>query len=143
MAFLVSGALLISARDFPIVIEVPTIRVLLGALPEDVRNTISQAASGGGDLELVGVVTRPVELLAAAGALAADVVVVAAVAGALPGIATHLVDQHPAIRVIAVTGGEAALSFRLRPCLDQVRCTTTEELVEAIRGDDNDDPCRS
>jgi DNA-binding NarL/FixJ family response regulator len=126
-------------------IEVPTIRVLLGSLPENVRQTISQAISARPELELAGVFTSPLELLAAAGELRADVVVVAAVAGALPGIATHLVDQFPDIRVLAVTGGETALSFRLRPCLDLVRCTTADELAEVIRGEENgeEDPCRS
>ncbi|WP_203840677.1 hypothetical protein [Winogradskya humida] len=112
------------------------------------RHTISQAISGRPGLELIGVFTRPVELLAAAGELRADVVVVAAEAGGLPGIATHLVDQFPDIRVLAVTGGGTALSFRLEPCLREVRCTTTGELAEVIRGVESDDnaegdPCRS
>ena len=114
----------------------PSIRVLLGALPATVRNAISAAVDGWADVEVVGIADRPAELLRAAGALDADVVVVATVAGGLPGIATHLIDQYPEIRVLAVTGAGTALSYRLRPQLDEVSFATPDELAAAIRASD-------
>ncbi|MEU4713989.1 hypothetical protein AB0F73_10115 [Micromonospora purpureochromogenes] len=116
----------------------PSIRVLLGALPTTVRDAVSDAVGGQADVELIGVAAGPSELLRAASALRADVVVVAAVAGALPGVATHLLDQHPDIRVLAVTGAGTALSYRLRPHLVEFACSTPAELAAAIRA--NEDP---
>jgi len=115
---------------------VSPIRVLLGALPPAVRNAVSEAVGSRADVEVVGAADRPAELLRAAGALDADVVVVATVAGELPGVATHLVDQYPDIRVLAVTGAGTALSYRLRPQLDEVSCATPDELAAAIRAAD-------
>ena len=116
--------------------DVPSIRVLLGVLPATERNAISEAVDSLTDVEVVGVAERPAELLRAAGALDADVVVVATVAGGLPGIATHLIDQYPDIRVLAVTGAGTALSYRLRPQLDEVSCATPDELAAALRASD-------
>jgi DNA-binding NarL/FixJ family response regulator len=44
-----------------------------------------------------------------------------------------------------LTGGETALSFRLRPSLNEVRCTTVDEFAEVIRGEENgeEDSCPS
>ncbi|MEV0429647.1 hypothetical protein [Micromonospora sp. NPDC050495] len=101
-----------------------------------VRDAVLRAVEEQADLEVVGVAADPWELLQAAGAQAADVVVVPAPAGGLPGVATHLLDQYPGIRVLAVTGAGTAVSYRLRPQLVEVAWATPAELAAAIRADD-------
>ena len=88
---------------------------------------------------MVGVETQRSELLRAAGERQADVVIVAATAAGLPGVASHLVDQYPEIRVLAVTGTGTAWRYRLRPCLDEVGCRTAEEWAAAIGTDEPDE----
>ena len=121
----------------------PSIRVLLGALPPALRAAVSAAIDGRADMVVVGVETRPSELLWAAGELRADVVVVAAAAGELPGVATHLLDQHPDLRVLAVAGTGTAWCYRLRPRLDEVRCRTAAEMGAAIRAEGGDEEWRT
>lgn len=118
---------------------VPAIRILLGGVATTVRDAVLRAVKEQVDLEVVGVAADPWELLQAAGALAADVVVVPAPAGGLPGVATHLLDQYPGIRVLAVTGAGTAVSYRLRPQLVEVAWATPAELAAAIRADDEAD----
>jgi hypothetical protein len=108
-------------------------------LTTTVRDAVFRAVGGQADLEVVGVAAGPSELLCAAGQLRADVVVVEAGAGSLPGVATHLVDQYPGIRVLAVTGMGTALSYRLRPQLVEFACSTPAELAAAIRADEDPD----
>jgi DNA-binding NarL/FixJ family response regulator len=113
---------------------VHSIRVLLGALPTTVRNAVSDAVIRQTDVELLGFAERPSELLHAAGTLRADVVVVETVDGRLPGIASHLVDQYPDIRVLAVTPeARTALIYTLRPHVDTVTGEKPEDLAAAIR----------
>jgi len=113
---------------------VHSVRVLLSALPAVVRDAVSDAAVRQAGLEVVGVADPPSLLLEAAGALRADVVVVATVDGELPGIASHLLDQYPDIRVVGVSAdGRRALVHRLSPHTLEVAGATPAELAEAIR----------
>jgi hypothetical protein len=64
--------------------------------------------------ELAGIVYRPSELLSAAER--ADVAVVAAEDGAVPGIASHLLDQYPDLTVLALLPDDrGVLLHALRP----------------------------
>jgi threonine dehydratase len=113
---------------------VHSVRVLLGVLPDRVHHAVSEVIVGEPDIDMVGVAATPSGLLRAAGALHADVVVVATVDGGLPGVATHLVDQYPDIRVVAVAPeGGSALIYALRPHLDTFLGSSVAELAKEIR----------
>jgi len=66
--------------------------------------------------------------------LRADVVVVATVDGALPGVATHLMDQYPNIRVVAVAPeGGRALTYALQPQVHSLLGSSLADLAKQIR----------
>lgn len=111
-----------------------SVRVLVGALPDGVRDAVGEVLVREPDIDVVGVAATPSALLQAAGTLQADVVVVLSIDGALPGVATHLVDQYPDIKVVAVAPeGRTALTYALRPRLDSFSGSSPAELAKAIR----------
>lgn len=111
-----------------------SVRVLFGALPADLHDAVSEVVAGEPDLEMVGVAAKPFALLRAAGTLRADVVVVAMAGGEVPGVATHLLDQYPGIRVVVVAPqGRTALVYALRLCVDRFAGSSPQELVRALR----------
>ena len=110
------------------------VRVLVGSLPHGLQDTVNKVLVGMPDIEATVVATNPSGLLRAAGTLRADVVVVAAVDGDLPGLATHLVDQYPDIRVVAVTPeGRTALTYALQPRVDRYAGPNFAELARTMR----------
>ncbi len=110
------------------------VRVLFGALPADLYDAVSEAVAGEPGLEVVGVAAKPSALLRAAGTLRVDVVVVAAAGDEVPGVATHLLDQYPGIRVVAVAPhGGTALVYALRPRVDRCTGSSPPDLVRAVR----------
>jgi threonine dehydratase len=113
---------------------VHSVRVLVGVLPEGIRDAVNAVLVGDPDIDMVGFAATPSGLLRAAGTLRADIVVIATVDGGLPGVATHLVDQYPDIRVVAVAPeGRTALTYALRPRIDNFSGSSVAELAEAIR----------
>jgi DNA-binding NarL/FixJ family response regulator len=113
------------------------VRVLFGALPAALHATLSEAISSQPDIEVVGVASRPMSLLAEVGTRQADTVVVALVDRTPPGITSHLLDQYPHIRVVAVaTDGRQALVSVLRPYVEQIEVSSPVDLVRAIRWPD-------
>jgi hypothetical protein len=114
---------------------VPTVRILLGALPVRLHSALLEYVRSRNEVEVVGVAAQSADLLLAAGALQVDVVVVAQAGAGLPGIATHLLDQYPSVKVLAVAqDGREALLYSLRPELVRVPTPSLEELVTTIRG---------
>jgi AmiR/NasT family two-component response regulator len=110
------------------------VRVLVGSLPAPLRNALVEAMSSLADLEVVDVAAQPTTILAAAGTVRADVVVLAAVDGGLPGVASHLLDQYPDLWLVAVTAdGQRALVAAKRPQVEEVAVPSLAELVRTIR----------
>jgi hypothetical protein len=97
---------------------VPTVRILLGALPTSLLGAVAELVRSHQDLEVVGAVPQPSDLLLAAGLLRADVVLVGMVGEGLPGIASHLLDQYPHLKVAAVApDAQQVLVYTSRPHL--------------------------
>jgi DNA-binding NarL/FixJ family response regulator len=110
------------------------VRVLLGALPTWFHSALTESVRSRADLEVVGVAIQPTELLLDAGARQADVVLVAMADGGVPGIASHLLDQYPHIKVLAVAfDGQEVLLYSLRPQIVRVPTPSLEELITTIR----------
>jgi DNA-binding transcriptional LysR family regulator len=96
------------------------VRVLFGALPAALHTALSEAIRSQQDIEV--------------GTLRADVVVVATVGCVLPGIASHLLDQYPHLRVVAVTSdGRRALVSVMRPYVEHIAVPSPADLVRAMR----------
>jgi hypothetical protein len=85
-------------------------------------------------MAVVGVAHKPTELLLAAGARQADVLVVGMVGRELPGVASHLLDQYPHVTVLAIApDGRQALMHTLRPHTERIHVSSMAELVRAIQ----------
>jgi uncharacterized NAD-dependent epimerase/dehydratase family protein len=110
------------------------VRVLVGSLPHGLQDTVTEVLAGMLDIDVSVIATNPSGLLRAAGTLRADVVVVAAVDGDLPGLATHLLDQYPDIRVVALAPeGRTALTYALHPRTERYVGSTVAELARTLR----------
>jgi DNA-binding NarL/FixJ family response regulator len=110
------------------------IRILLGALPAPLQGALEPILATQADMEVVGAVTVPVEVLLAAGQTAAHVVLLGLEGRELPGIASHLLDEYPSIKVLAVAAdGRRALLYELQPRLVAIGEASPATLVEAIR----------
>lgn len=110
------------------------VRVLFGALPAALHTTLSEAIRSQQDIEVVGVASRPSSLLLEAGTLRANIVVVATAGCVLPGIASHLLDQYPHLRVVAVTpDGRQALVSVMRPYVEHIAVPSPANLVRGMR----------
>jgi DNA-binding NarL/FixJ family response regulator len=112
----------------------PPIRVMLAELPTGLREALSPAVAGQADMELVGEVDSPVEILLAAGQRQADVVVLGMPGRELPGIAGQLLDEYPQLKVLAVNlHRRQALLYELQPQLVLLGEVTAAALLDAIR----------
>jgi DNA-binding NarL/FixJ family response regulator len=112
----------------------PPIRVLLAELPPALRDVFMPAVAGQADMELVGEMDSPVEILLAAGQGRADVVVLGMPGIELPGIAGQLLDEYPQLKVLAVNlDRRRLLLYELQPQLVLLGEVTAAGLLDAIR----------
>jgi hypothetical protein len=77
------------------------IRVVLADLPEPLRDGLERDLGQNTHLT-VTIVGDHLELLLAVGEAQADVVVLGMQQGDLPGIATHLVEEYPHLRILTI-----------------------------------------
>jgi DNA-binding NarL/FixJ family response regulator len=109
------------------------IRVLL-AVPSSLRNALHPVLSDADDIEVATTAVDALEILLAAGALPADVVVIVIEDEAIPGIATHLLAEYPHLRVLGVTGdGQRAALYELEPRQVSLGEISPSGLLDAIR----------
>jgi DNA-binding NarL/FixJ family response regulator len=109
------------------------IRVLLANLPLILAGLVERVLDQA-DLEVVGVVSDHVEVLVATGRTRADVVVLGIEEAALPGPASHLLEEYPHAKVLAVTpDGRRAFLYELRPHLVPLGEASPARLLDAIR----------
>jgi DNA-binding NarL/FixJ family response regulator len=109
------------------------IRILLAQIPRVLQETLGNALSRQPDM----IVTRAgnhVEVLLAAGETRADVVVIGMEDTEPPGIASHLLEEYPSLRIIVVDlGDQRALLYELRPELVPIGKATSAQLPSIIR----------
>lgn len=111
------------------------VRILFGALPPSLEGDVIDLIYSQADIEVVGVAIHPTELLLAAGSLDVDAVVVgAAPDGGPPGIASHLLDQYPHLRVLAVASdGRQVLLCDLQSRVVRIPTASPQELARTIQ----------
>jgi DNA-binding NarL/FixJ family response regulator len=109
------------------------IRVLLADLPQVVHNAVHYALSRQLDM-IVTSVSNNMEILLAAGETQADVVVLVMKNARLPGIATHLLQEYPNLKILAVSAnGRNAFFCGLRPQLAPIDMISWDTLPDVIR----------
>jgi DNA-binding NarL/FixJ family response regulator len=113
---------------------VASIVVLLAQLPPVVREILEGVFADQADIRVVGAVNGPVELLVAAGQTEADVVILEMDDTELPGVASHLLDQYPRLKILTVTAdGRRMFLYQLRPQLVSLGEMEPHRLLQTIR----------
>ena len=77
------------------------IRVVLADLAEPLRDGLERVLAQNTDLTVTSVGDH-LEVLLAVGEVQADVVVLGMRGGEVPGIATHLVEEYPHLRILTI-----------------------------------------
>ena len=110
------------------------IRILLAQLQGMLRDVVLQLLDGQADMTVVGDMEDPIDTLLAAERTHADVVVLGMEDDELPGVASHLLDEYPYLKVLAVTpDGRRAFLYELRPELVALGEASPDVLLQAIR----------
>ena len=110
------------------------IRILLTGLTIAVADALEHILNSQGDMEVIGHLDDPLEILLAATLEGADVVILGLDQEELPGIASHLLSERPGLRILAVSpDGRRAFLFELRPQVVPLGELSPEGLVDAIR----------
>ncbi|MGW5192747.1 hypothetical protein ACWEOO_26120 [Kribbella sp. NPDC004138] len=77
-------------------------RILVADRPSPVIETVRAALAGQSDLELELAIGSDLELMLSAAEAEADLVVIAMSGGAVPPLAERLLDEYPALTVLAL-----------------------------------------
>jgi DNA-binding NarL/FixJ family response regulator len=99
-----------------------------------VRAALEGVFADQGDIQVVGDVSDPTEVLLAVGRTGADVVILGIQDTELPGIASHLLDQYPYLKILAVSSErQHVFLYELRPQLVSIGERDAHGLLHAIR----------
>lgn len=111
------------------------IRVLLADIPPGLQDSVRYLIQSQQDLEVVGEVDNPVEVLLAVKAISAEVVIVSLRDSKLePGIVSHLLAEYPELLVIGLSPTfEFANLYRHSALTETMSDVSNEDLLEMIR----------
>jgi DNA-binding NarL/FixJ family response regulator len=99
-----------------------------------VRAALEGVFTEQADMRVVGDVSEPAEVLLAVGRTGADVVILGMQDTELPGIASHLLDQYPHLKILAVSSERRQVFlYELRPQLVSIGEMDAHGLLHAIR----------
>jgi DNA-binding NarL/FixJ family response regulator len=116
------------------VILAPIVVLLTQQLSPAVRRSLEEVFADQADIRLVGAVNGSVEVLIAAGQTAADVVILGMPDTELPGVASHLLDQYPRLKILAIPAdGRRVFLYELRPQLVSIGEVDSHRLLEIVR----------
>lgn len=114
----------------------PSARILLGPIAPEWNRFLTGLAASDHELQIVGVAEDLVDLLVEVKRLEADVVVLSQLPnGSEPGICTHLVLEHPNVRVLLLPARAHNLAFSLVLRKQWLKDISTETLRLALRTD--------
>ena len=111
------------------------IKIMLASRPKIVSDVIKNMINHQPDMEVVGEDIDPIELLRFSSELLIDVVIVSPIkSDGVPKICSHLLAEHPPLKVITLSEkGEAAYLYQSeapRLCIEK---PTGHLIIEAIR----------
>jgi DNA-binding NarL/FixJ family response regulator len=111
------------------------IRVLLANRSRALRTRLAKLLQLQSDIEVVGTVLDPIELLVAVEDTQADVVVVTLPdSREMPGVCSHLLYEYPQLLILALSLNRTkACVYRQAITVEQLSNTSDEELLIAVR----------
>jgi NarL family two-component system response regulator LiaR len=111
------------------------IKVMLASRPKMLSEVIRNMVEHQPDMEVVGEVLDPIELLLAAKAMPVDVVIITPLkANGNPRICSQLLGDHPLLKIMTLSAeGEAAFLYQSgspKMCIDE---PSEQSILSAIR----------
>ena len=98
------------------------------------RDVVKQLILEQPDMEVVGELGNGVELLLVTDQTQPDVIILGVEDSELPGICSHLLDEFPYVKLLAVTADAQHLSvYDLRPYKTLIGDASPRGLLDAIR----------
>jgi DNA-binding NarL/FixJ family response regulator len=112
-----------------------SVKVLLANGPEALPIGLATLLQQQSDIEVVGTVVDPVELLVAVGDTRADVVVVTLPdSGEMPGICSHLLHEYPQLLILALSSARTrACVYRQAITVEPLADISDEGILTAVR----------
>jgi len=112
-----------------------SVKVLVANRPEALRTGLATLLQQQSDIEVVGTVLDPVELLVAVGDTQADVVVVTLPdSGEMPGICSHLLHEYPQLLILALSSARTrACIYRQAITVEPLADISDEGILTAVR----------
>jgi two-component system response regulator DevR len=113
----------------------PLVKVLLANRPEALRTGLATLLQQQSDIEVIGTVLDPIELLVAVGDTQADVVVVTLPdSGEMPGICSHLLHEYPQLLILALSSARTkACIYRQAITVEPLADVSDEGILSAVR----------
>ena len=111
------------------------IKVLLANEPGSVRETLEELLQHQSDVEVVGTVREPIEILLAVDETQAEVVVLTLPeSGEIPGICTHLLTEYPRLLILALAADrESACLYRRGIVVEPLPNVSEDGILGVIR----------
>ena len=111
------------------------VKVLLANGPEALRTSLATFLQQQSDIEIVGTVLDPIELLVAVEDTQADVVVVTLPdTGEMPGICSHLLHEYPQLLILALSPDRTrACVYRQTITVEPLADISDEGILAALR----------
>ena len=107
------------------------IRILLANRPRMLREVVREIIEAQPDMEVVGEVLNPVDLLVAVRATEADAVILALEGSEEPGLTSHLSAEYPKLTILGLPArGKTAF---VRPGRQEIVEPTGPKILEALR----------
>jgi DNA-binding NarL/FixJ family response regulator len=111
------------------------IKVLLASRPKMLSDVVRNMVERQSDMQVVGEVLDPIELLLAARATKVNVVIVTPLdSGEEPKICSHLLAEHPQLKIVTLTvKGEAAFFYESGSHKKRIDEPSEQSILGAIR----------
>jgi DNA-binding NarL/FixJ family response regulator len=111
------------------------VKVLLANRPEALRTVLVTLLQSQDDIEVVGLILDPVELLVAVEDTHADVVVLTLPdSGEMPGICSHLLHEYPQLLILALSSDRTrAYVYRQAITVEPLVDMSDESILTAVR----------
>ena len=107
------------------------IRILLANRPRMMREVVREMIEAQPDMEVVGEVLDPLELIVAVRETEADAVILALEGSEEPGLTSHLLAEYPKLTILGLPSrGKTAF---VRPGRQEIVDPTGPKILEALR----------
>lgn len=111
--------------------RVKKIRILLANRPRMTRELLKEIMESQPDMEMVGEVLNPVDLLVAVRETEADAVILALQDSEEPGLTSHLLAEYPDLTIVGLaSNGNTAF---VRPGRREIADPTGADILTALR----------